>query len=102
MAARKLGTQGADMNVDVICIFHRGEVGFNGVSSIKTDIYFVLGCVLLAASSILRYVADVLAGLTYRRSDRHFKTNHRLRLELIFPSCPLMDRQIHGPGSFSS
>ena len=41
----------------VICIFNINKEGFNDVSSIKTDIYFALGCVLLAASSILRYVA---------------------------------------------
>ena len=30
------------------------------------------------------------------RLDRHFKINHRL----AFPSCPRMDPQIHGPGSY--
>ena len=31
------------------------------------------------------------AGLEPDRVDGHFKTNHRLALELVFPSCPLMD-----------
>ena len=35
----------ANMNVDVISTFHRGEEGFIGISSIKTDINFALGCV---------------------------------------------------------
>ena len=39
----------------VICTFHRGEEGFNGIGSIKTDLYYGLGWVCLAASSILRY-----------------------------------------------
>ena len=61
----------------------------------KTNIYFALGFVWLAASSILRYVADVSAGLTRRT----FKKKH-YRLALLFlPSCPLMDRHIRGPGS---
>ena len=90
MAARESGTRGADMNVNVICTFHRGEAGFNGVSSIKTDIYFTLGCV---------WFAEMDAELRPDRRDRRFKTIHRLALECLFPSCPLMDRQIHGPGS---
>ena len=55
MAAGDLRTQWANMNVDVICTFNRGEEGFNGIGSIKTDIYFALGCVSLAATSIQRY-----------------------------------------------
>ena len=41
-------------------------------------------------------------GLRPDRPDRHFKTNHRLKLALesLYPSCPHMDRQIHGPGSY--
>ena len=73
----------------MISTFHRGEEGFNGVTSIKTDIHFALGFVWPAASSVLRYIADALAG----RIDRHFqnKPRHRLALECLFPSCPLID-----------
>ena len=41
----------ADIKVDAICTFHRGEEGFNGISSIKTDIYYRLGWVWFAAIS---------------------------------------------------
>ena len=41
----------AEMNA-VICIFNIDNEGFNGVSSIKTDIYFVHGFVLLAGELI--------------------------------------------------
>ena len=51
----------AEMNA-MICIFNIDKEGFHGVSSIKTDIYFMLGFVLLAASSILRYIVDASAG----------------------------------------
>ena len=78
------------MNVNVICTFHRDEAGFNGVSSINTVIYFALGCVWFAATSITRNGRGITAWL-----HRHFKTNHRL----AYPSCPHMDRQILGPGS---
>ena len=40
-----------DINVDVICTFHRGEEGFNVISSIKTDIYYRLGWLWFAAIS---------------------------------------------------
>ena len=33
------------------------------------------------------------------RIDRYFKTNRRLALEFLFPSCPHMYPRIHGPGS---
>ena len=89
MAPRDSGTRGADMNVDVICIFNRGEEGFNVVGSIETDIYFALGWVSSAASSILRY-----GGL----DDISILNKHqvRLALESTFPSSfstdpPLMD-----------
>ena len=90
MAAREFGTPGADMNVNMICTFQRGEEGFNGVSSIKTDIYYRLGWLWFAATLITRNGRRITAGL-----DRHFKTNHRL----AYPSCPHRDRNIHGPGS---
>ena len=51
----------AEMNA-VICIFNIDKEGFHGISSIKTDIYFALGFVWLAASSILRYIIDASAG----------------------------------------
>ena len=81
----------AEMNLYVIFTFNIGEEGFNGVSSIKTDIYFTLGFVWLAASSNLRYIVDASAG----RMDRHFKTNHRL----AYPSCPHVDQQIQRTAS---
>ena len=43
-----------EMNLYMIFTFNIGEEGFNGASSIKTDIYFALGCMLLAANSMLR------------------------------------------------
>ena len=41
----------AEMNA-VICIFNIDKEDFNGVSSIKTDIYFSLGFVWLTSRSI--------------------------------------------------
>ena len=41
----------AEMNLYVISTFHRGEEGFNGISSIKTDIYYKLGWLWFAANS---------------------------------------------------
>ena len=35
----------AEMNLYVIFTLNTGEEGFNGVRSIKPDIYFALGCV---------------------------------------------------------
>ena len=61
---RRICKHDADMNVDVIYTFNSRKEGLNGVSSIKMDIYFTLGCVWLAASSILRYVADGSAAWT--------------------------------------
>ena len=43
----------ADGIIYVIYTFGGGEEGFNGISSIKTDIYFAPGCVWFAANSIL-------------------------------------------------
>ena len=43
----------ADWIIYVISAFRRGEEGTNGIGSFKTDIYFTLGCVSFAASSIL-------------------------------------------------
>ena len=62
MAAGSLPNQPADINVNVIYILNINKEGFNGVSSIKTDIYFTLGSVWLAASSILRYIVHASAG----------------------------------------
>ena len=56
------------MNVDVIYTFHRGEEGFNGGGSIKTDIYFTLGWVSFAASLISSYGDYISAATTERRS----------------------------------
>ena len=44
----------AEMNLYGIFKFNIGEKGFNGVRSIKTDIYFMLGCVWFADPSIKR------------------------------------------------
>ena len=82
----------AEMNLYVICIFNINKEGFNGVSLIKTDIYFVLGCVWFAATSIKRNGRGITA-----RPDRHFKTNHRL----AYPSCPHVDQQIQRTGSLT-
>ena len=41
MAGGASGTLRADMNVDVMCTFNRDKEGFNGVRSMKTDIYFI-------------------------------------------------------------
>ena len=43
-------------------IFRTGEEGFNGVGSIKTDIYFALGWVSFAVSSISLYKYDISIG----------------------------------------
>ena len=40
MEAGSLPNRPADINVDVICTFHRGKEGFNGIGSIETDIYY--------------------------------------------------------------
>ena len=90
MAPTTSPERSAEMILYVICIFNISKDGFNGISLIKTDIYFALGFVLLAASSILRYKADASAG----RIDRHFKTNHRLSSECLSVLSP-MDPQIH-------
>ena len=50
MASRRTGA--ADGIIYVIYTFRRGEEGFNGLSTIKTDIYFARGWVCSAASSI--------------------------------------------------
>ena len=84
------------MNVHVIFTFNLAEEGFNGVGSIKTDIYYRLGWLWFAATLIKRNGH----GITARPARQHSKTNQRLALEFLFPSCPLMDRQIHSPGSF--
>ena len=44
----------AEMNLYLICIFNINKEGFNGVSSIKTDIYYSLGMLWFAATSIKR------------------------------------------------
>ena len=53
MAPTASPKQPAKMILYLKCILNINKEGFNGVSSIKTDIYFVLGIVWLAASSIL-------------------------------------------------
>ena len=52
MAADASGNRPADMNVRVICTIYRGEEGFNGVGSIKTEIYLTMGWVSFAANLI--------------------------------------------------
>ena len=42
------------MNVDMIYTFNIDEEGFNGVKSIKTDIYYRLGWLWFAVTSIKR------------------------------------------------
>ena len=92
MAADALGNRPADMNILVICRLNRGEEGFNGVRSIKIDIYFMLGWVSFVASSLLRYGDYISAALTLTT----FQNKHhvRLALELHFPFSadpPLME-----------
>ena len=52
MAPTALPEWSAETNLYVICIFNINKEGFNGFSSIKTDIYFALGFVWRTASSI--------------------------------------------------
>ena len=92
MAPTALTERPAEMNA-LICISNINKEGFNSVSSIKTDIYFTLGFVWLAASSNLRYIIDATAG----RIDQHFKTN-RSTGKLIHPVPTWIDRftrQLH-------
>ena len=64
MAAGSFPNRHADINVAVIYRFNRGKEGFNCIGSIKTDIYFTLGWVSLAASSISRYGDYISAATT--------------------------------------
>ena len=64
MAIHALRNQSADMSLDVICSFNMGNERFNGVRSIKKDVYFPLGCMWYTATSIKRYGDDILAGPT--------------------------------------
>ena len=54
MAPKASPEKTAEMNLYVICIFNIHKEGFNGVSSIETDIYFALAFVWFAATSIKR------------------------------------------------
>ena len=74
------------MKKRVIYTFNIGDKRSNGVISIKTDIYYVLGWVCFAASSLSRYggrndATTLLSDLTT------FQNKHqgRLALESTFP-----------------
>ena len=75
-----------DRTIYVISTFNIGEEGFNGVRSIKTDIFYSMGRLSFAATLIKRNGRGITPG-----PDQHFKTNHRL----AYPSCPNMDPWIH-------
>ena len=70
------------MNVDVIYTFNFGHDACNGIRSIKTDIYFTLGWVWFAATSIKRYGDHISAGptLTTFQNKRHV----RFRIPFLF------------------
>ena len=91
MAAGRTGP--TDWIIYVISTFHIGEEEFNHVRSIKTDIYFTLGWVSFAASSILIYEGDISTGPYGRNISKH-STQVRLALEFHFPfstDLPLME-----------
>ena len=95
-AAGNSRTRRADMNVDEICTFKRGEEEFNGIISIETDLYYALGGVSFAASSILRYYMET--ALQPDPTPATFQNKHQVRLALksTFPFCFSAS-----PGSFS-
>ena len=78
-----------EMNA-VICVFNIDKEGFNGIGSIKTDIYYSLGWLLFAANS--KWTQD------YGRTRSTFQNNR-----LAFPISVLspQDRQIHETASFN-
>ena len=91
MAAAQTGP--TERNIYVICTFNIGKETFNEVISIKTDLYFALGWVSFAASSILRYGDHISTG-PYAHDISKQLTQFRLALELHFPFStdpPLME-----------
>ena len=69
----------ADMNVDVIFTFNRGEEGFNGMMSIKTDMFLALGWVSFPATLVLRYGDRISAATALLKT---FQNKHQVRLAL--------------------
>ena len=67
----------AVINFDVICTFHRGEEGFNGIRSIKTGIYYRLGWLWFAAIS--KWTQD------YGRTRSTFQNKPQVSLSNIRP-----------------
>ena len=74
---RQIREHNADMNVDVICTFNSRKEGFNGVSSIKTDIYYRLGWLWFAATS--KWTRD------YGRTRSTFQNKAQVSLSVLSP-----------------
>ena len=66
----------AEMNA-VICIFNIDKEGFNGVSLIKTDIYYRLGWLWFAATS--KWTRD------YGRTRSTFQNKPQVSLSVLSP-----------------
>ena len=65
-----------DRTIHMISTFRRDEEGFNGLGSIKTDIYLTMGWVSFAASNtVLEYIEELLDNAWEK--DRFFATSLR-------------------------
>ena len=68
------------MNVHVIFTFNLAEEGFNGVGSIKTDIYYRLGWLWFAATLIKRNGH----GITARPTRSTFQNKPKVSFRIYF------------------
>ena len=73
----------ADGIIDIICTFHRGEEGFNGVGSIKPDIYYRLGWVWFAATLIKRNGRGIRAGPSQSTFQNKPQVSFRISLPVL-------------------
>ena len=85
MAARRVGPN--SRIIYVIYTFHRGEEGFNGVGSMKTYIYFALGCVWFAANSSLRYENRQIVTVADSVSAHSLQPDHGASVENRIPAA---------------
>ena len=81
MAAERTGP--TDTNVDVIYTFNISEEGFNGVSSIKTDIYYRLEWLWFAATSIKINGREITAGPTRSTFQNKPQVSFRIYLSSL-------------------